>query len=49
VEHRVVLAAGGDRCSCPWFNRTGGAAGPCKHVLAAQMARDAAAGKGKRP
>ena len=43
VEQRVVLTAAGDRCSCPWFNRKGGAAGPCKHVLAVRMARDAAA------
>jgi SWIM zinc finger len=39
AEHRVVL--GEDRCTCPWWGRHAGARGPCKHVLAAQIARDA--------
>ena len=40
VEHRVVLEAETFRCSCPWFNRMKGEAGPCKHVLAVRLARD---------
>lgn len=41
LEHRVVLEGESWRCSCPWFNRMGGEAGPCKHVLAVQIHRDA--------
>jgi hypothetical protein len=40
LEHRVVLEGISHRCSCPWFNRMGGEAGPCKHVLAVQIHRD---------
>lgn len=29
--------AGSARCACPWFAKHGGARGPCKHVLAAQL------------
>ncbi len=38
VEHRVHVAEGGSRCSCPWWSRHGGSRGPCKHVLAVQLA-----------
>jgi hypothetical protein len=37
VEHRVVLADAGWRCSCPWYGRHRGERGPCKHVLAVQI------------
>ncbi len=36
------LAAGaddGDRCTCPWFGAHGSGRGPCKHILAARLAR----------
>ena len=48
LEHRVLLTEDGHRCSCPWFNRTGGNAGPCKHVLAVQMRRDKTSLKAKK-
>ena len=38
VEHRVRLAAGGDRCTCRWFSRYQGQRGVCKHILAARIA-----------
>jgi len=31
----------GDRCTCPWFGTHGSSRGPCKHALAALMARRA--------
>ena len=37
VEHRVVLAGGGDKCTCPWYSRHRGQRGPCKHILAARL------------
>ncbi|MDH3968988.1 MAG: SWIM zinc finger family protein [Rhodospirillales bacterium] len=37
VDHRVRLTVDGFRCTCPWFSRNKGAAGPCKHVLALQL------------
>ena len=45
LEHRVVLDGRDHRCSCPWYNRTAGASGPCKHVLAVQMHCQAHAAK----
>ena len=48
LEHRVLQTQDGYRCSCPWFNRTGGGAGPCKHMLAVQMLQAAATLKEKR-
>jgi hypothetical protein len=41
AEHRVRLSEDGDRCTCPWFAKHAGARGPCKHVLAAWLVRDA--------
>jgi hypothetical protein len=38
VEHRVRLSAGGAKCTCPWYSKHQGARGPCKHVLAVQIA-----------
>lgn len=38
VKHRVVVGEDDARCSCPWFAQHEGARGPCKHVLAAQIA-----------
>ncbi len=38
VAHRVRLGPAGFRCSCPWFSDKHGAAGPCKHVLALEIA-----------
>jgi hypothetical protein len=37
VTHRVRLAAGGNRCTCPWHAKHQGSRGPCKHILAAQI------------
>lgn len=43
VEHRVQLdAEGGARCTCPWYARHHGERGPCKHVLAVQIALESA-------
>jgi hypothetical protein len=39
VEYRVRFEATGPRCTCPWFVKHAGARGPCKHVLAAELAR----------
>jgi SWIM zinc finger len=30
----------GDKCTCPWYARHGTGRGPCKHVLAARIARN---------
>jgi predicted nucleic acid-binding Zn finger protein len=38
VEHRVRMSANGATCTCPWFGRHQGARGPCRHVLAVQLA-----------
>lgn len=38
VEHRVRVTADGARCTCPWFSKHQGERGPCKHVLAVQIA-----------
>jgi hypothetical protein len=41
---RVRLAADGQAwCTCDWWARHRGTRGPCKHVLAARLAREAAA------
>ena len=40
VTHRVRLGADGDRCTCPWFAKHQGLRGPCKHILAVQLAKD---------
>ncbi len=45
VEHRVVLGETGDRCSCPWWSKHGLDRGPCKHILAARIAK----GRGNGP
>jgi hypothetical protein len=39
VEYLVRFGADGPRCTCPWFARHRGERGPCKHVLAAELAR----------
>jgi hypothetical protein len=36
--YEVSLAADGFKCSCPWYGKHGVARGPCKHVLAVQLA-----------
>jgi hypothetical protein len=38
LEHRVTFATDHDRCTCPWWGKYSGTRGPCKHVLAAQIA-----------
>lgn len=38
-EHVVRRTADGDRCTCPWFAKHKGTRGPCKHVLAVDLAR----------
>ncbi|MFO0744427.1 MAG: SWIM zinc finger family protein [Myxococcota bacterium] len=40
VEHRVREVDGVPRCTCPWFARHQGERGPCKHILAAELARE---------
>jgi hypothetical protein len=38
VVHRVSVLTDGHRCTCPWFAKNGDVRGPCKHVLAVEMA-----------
>ena len=38
-SYLVRFTAEGTRCTCPWFAKHRGERGPCKHVLAAQLAR----------
>jgi hypothetical protein len=38
VEYRVRSTASGWSCTCPWYGRHRGDRGPCKHVLAVQLA-----------
>jgi hypothetical protein len=38
VEYRVTLEADAPRCTCVWFAKHKGLRGPCKHILAAQLA-----------
>jgi hypothetical protein len=44
VTHRVRLGEAVPRCTCPWFAKHQGDRGPCKHVLAAQLALEASEG-----
>lgn len=44
VEHRVVLDAAGWSCTCPWYARHRSERGPCKHILAVQVAQSADVG-----
>ncbi|MEO1678566.1 MAG: SWIM zinc finger family protein [Pseudomonadota bacterium] len=37
VVHRVSPDGDGWRCTCPWFAKTAGQRGPCKHILAVEM------------
>ena len=37
VEHRVTLADCNGRCTCPWFSKHQGDAGPCAHILALRL------------
>jgi hypothetical protein len=39
VEHVVRCTPAGDRCTCAWFAKHKGSRGPCKHVLAVELAR----------
>lgn len=39
VEYTVRPVHGGYRCSCPWYGKHQDNRGPCKHVLAVEMAR----------
>jgi len=43
VIHRVTYSADGSTCTCPWYSKHQGTRGPCKHVLATEMALDAPA------
>lgn len=45
-EYRVRLGETPPACSCTWFARYRGTRGPCRHVLAAELAADRAAGRG---
>ncbi len=38
VCHRVKLTSSSEQCTCPWHSKHQGLRGPCKHILAAQMA-----------
>jgi hypothetical protein len=39
AEHVVRTTVEGPRCSCPWYGKHRDTRGPCKHVLAADLAR----------
>jgi predicted nucleic acid-binding Zn finger protein len=47
VEHLVRLGPEGDRCTCPWYAKHKNERGPCKHILAVQVALEES-GEGKR-
>jgi predicted nucleic acid-binding Zn finger protein len=38
VEHTVRLNGHDSRCTCPWFAKHRALRGPCKHILAVQIA-----------
>jgi hypothetical protein len=38
VVHAVSVSDGDYRCTCPWYARNGATRGPCKHVLAFEIA-----------
>lgn len=40
-EHVVRRSDSGWRCSCPWYGKHQDNRGPCKHVLAVELVRDA--------
>jgi hypothetical protein len=40
TTHRVRETDGGFTCTCPWYADKVGEAGPCKHILAVQIALD---------
>ena len=40
-EHWVTLADSGASCTCRWYARYRGDRGPCSHILAARLFRDA--------
>jgi predicted nucleic acid-binding Zn finger protein len=42
VDYLVRWDEGGARCTCAWFARHHGKRGPCKHILAAELARSTA-------
>ena len=39
TEHVVRRRLGGDVCSCPWYSKHRSSRGPCKHLLAVELAR----------
>ena len=41
VLHTVRIDAADAHCTCPWFSKHRGERGPCKHVLALQLALEA--------
>ncbi|MEM1262384.1 MAG: SWIM zinc finger family protein [Pseudomonadota bacterium] len=41
VVHRIDIDPTGARCTCPWYAKHQGRRGPCKHILATQLAIDA--------
>ncbi len=38
VTHRVRLEGDSPSCTCPWYSRNKSARGPCKHILAVEIA-----------
>jgi hypothetical protein len=46
VIHRVQMAGGAWRCTCPWFAKHQNERGACKHVLAVELAQHAQQAKG---
>lgn len=48
VVHRVRLGAPADHCTCTWHAKHQGDRGPCKHILATQLAAEGA-GTGAEP
>jgi hypothetical protein len=37
VQHKVVIEAGQQRCTCDWYTKYQGKRGICRHVLAVKM------------
>lgn len=37
AEHRVIIADGEAKCTCPWYSKHTGDRGPCSHILAVDI------------
>jgi hypothetical protein len=42
ADYRVRIGAGGRACTCPWWGKHPGDRGPCSHIVAVELAMEAA-------